>query len=249
MLSRLLLCPVTLLLPFFLWAPSIEGAATPAFGPPLLCHPFELDGATSLPFGKGPFDADPDLARSRVLPLAISLLAASDDTTVHMETVRRLVVTLGGDPHSSGDRRTALRPVIEALSERHQRAVSEMASHPLDARARRAVALTGLDLAYACGAAADFGATMRDDRETAALATTAVALCPDDGAVHLFAAMLAMSQARTEQMYRHLDSALVRAVDEDGMLCRNICGTLGRNLNLKTRKALVARVGQRVEHA
>ena len=68
-------------------------AAAPV-GPPTLCHPFEIDGASSLPWGTGAFAplADYDIAQ---LPGdTYRILSRSDDPLVHGETLRRAVLYL-----------------------------------------------------------------------------------------------------------------------------------------------------------
>src|SRR5438132_12984104 len=69
-------------------------------GPPLICHPFEIDGATSLPWishdwnlsGSEHYDT------SKLASDTIAILDSSNVTLVHMETLRRATLYARKDP-------------------------------------------------------------------------------------------------------------------------------------------------------
>lgn len=63
-------------------------------GPPLLCHPFEIGDAASLPWrGDGGWRSpDPDYDTGRLTPDTLALLTPSTPTLVRMETLRRAAI-------------------------------------------------------------------------------------------------------------------------------------------------------------
>src|SRR3954468_20071526 len=66
----------------------------PAFaGPPLLCFPFDIGTAHSLPMGKGDWRAtDPKYDVSHLVTDTLALLVPSAPLTVRMETIRRATI-------------------------------------------------------------------------------------------------------------------------------------------------------------
>ena len=69
-------------------------AATTRWGPPLLCHPFVIGEAESLPWGAGAFAVPDDLTPDRAAVIALEVLAEGDDLIVHLETLRRAAIAL-----------------------------------------------------------------------------------------------------------------------------------------------------------
>jgi hypothetical protein len=69
-------------------------------GPPLICHPVDIGGARSLPWGSGPGwnTPQPGYDRSRLVNDTLSLLTPSASIRVRMETLRRATVYAMGDP-------------------------------------------------------------------------------------------------------------------------------------------------------
>ena len=71
-------------------------AAPPVFGPPLVCQPFEIGKAASLPWESGTKGrADYDL--SRLVADTTALLLAEKDLVVRMETLRRAAIYASKD--------------------------------------------------------------------------------------------------------------------------------------------------------
>src|SRR5207302_1632777 len=64
-------------------------------GPPLICHPFEIDGANSLPWISHDWNlsGSENYDTSKLASDTIAILDSSNVTLVHMETLRR-----GNDP-------------------------------------------------------------------------------------------------------------------------------------------------------
>ncbi len=82
--------------------------AAPAFaGPPLLCHPFDIAGARSLPWGEGWNRPDRGYDRARLVADTEALLAPRTPVIVRMETLRRVAIYAS----TSG-------PVLRALARR-----------------------------------------------------------------------------------------------------------------------------------
>ncbi len=75
------------------------GIATPAVaGPPLLCHPFEIGPATSLPWNGDQWRGTrADYDRSRLNRDVLALLTPTTPVIVRMETLRRAALYATGD--------------------------------------------------------------------------------------------------------------------------------------------------------
>src|SRR5438046_9323502 len=74
-------------------------AARPALaGPPLLCHPYDIGSAVSLPWnGPAWLDAKADYDLSHLVADTEALLGASTPVIVRMETLRRASLYAGRD--------------------------------------------------------------------------------------------------------------------------------------------------------
>jgi hypothetical protein len=69
-------------------------------GPPLICHPVDIGGAPSLPWGSGRGwnTPQPGYDRTRLVSDTLALLSPSAPIRVRMETLRRATVYTMGDP-------------------------------------------------------------------------------------------------------------------------------------------------------
>lgn len=76
---------------------SVWAAAPAAGGPPLICFPYEIGDAASLPWGSDAFKESPGYDRSRVVGDTLELLKAEKDTLVRMETLRRATIYVKSD--------------------------------------------------------------------------------------------------------------------------------------------------------
>lgn len=85
--------------------------ARPALaGPPLLCFPFDIGAARSLPMGKGNWHTiDRSYDVSRVVGDTLALLTPETPTLVRMETIRRATIYVAGRPDLAETLLTALR--------------------------------------------------------------------------------------------------------------------------------------------
>ena len=197
------------------------GAASPAMaGPPLLCHPYDIGGARSLPWdgagawwhGQSGYDV------SHLVADTTALLTPSTPVVVRMETLRRAVIYASPDPKVA-------QALLQTFTERARAAE----------QSGRADALAYLDAAYVSGAfremvlvgespegrarAAGARALTLDGKEYT-LIQKALALRPDDATIHFAAALIAADTNR-EAYAAH--AARARAgVSRDRLLARNI---------------------------
>jgi len=97
----------------------------PAFaGPPLLCFPFDIGNARSLPMGHGSWrEIDSSYDVSHLVPDTLALLAPATPVTVRMETIRRATIYAAAHPTLAAAlldavqaRATAPAPGIAALA-------------------------------------------------------------------------------------------------------------------------------------
>ncbi len=71
-------------------------------GPALLCWPFDIGGARSLPWGGGGWhDARSDYDLNRLAADTLALLAPNAPVLVHMETLRRAAIYAQKDPQAA----------------------------------------------------------------------------------------------------------------------------------------------------
>ena len=92
--------------------------ATPAFaGPPLLCFPFEIGAAKSLPMGTANWQAvDRSYDPSHLVADTVALLTPQMPVVVRMETLRRATVYAAKNPQFAG----ALLDALEARAARSE---------------------------------------------------------------------------------------------------------------------------------
>lgn len=214
-------CPRPALLAVVLTSVIGAGAASPAAaGPPLLCHPFEIAGARSLPWGDAHSwsGASPAYRLSNLVADTEALLAGPTDVIVRMETLRRAAIYASRDPD------VAAR-LFAALTGRAQRA--EQSGRP--------DALAYLDAGYYIEAlrqastlerqpgfaerAPMLGAIVRGS-DGYALAAKALALRQGDPAME-FAAALIAAERRPGDYARHAERARAGA-SRDALLAMNI---------------------------
>jgi hypothetical protein len=172
-------------------------AAPAQAGPPLLCHPFDIGDAKSLPWdgATGLSTGRADYAIDRLVADTEALLVPATPAIVRMETLRRAAI------YASRDRQVATR-LLDRLTARVQ--ASEQAGTPDP--------LAMLDAAYVTEAYRQIGMMGRNagfgDRPSNARAvvgaldgTTLMAKClaarPDDAALAFAAALMAADKNRS----------------------------------------------------
>jgi hypothetical protein len=194
---------------------------SPAFaGPPLLCHPFDIAGARSLPWSGAHswFDGDPAYRLDNLISDTESLLTPSTPVVVRMETLRRAAI------YASTDAVVAAR-LLDRFVKRAD----------ASAAAGRPDALQLLDAAYIAGAYREMLMLSRDSvfapraaglkaalgtTEDATLIARSVAARPDDPAIQ-FAAALILADTNRQAYREHAEKARAGA-SRDPLVARNI---------------------------
>jgi hypothetical protein len=89
----------------FLLVAGLATASPALAGPPLLCHPFDIGSAASLPWGSGSnwFDGSPSYQLSGLIADTEALLAPDTPVVVRMETLRRASIYASRDPKIAAD--------------------------------------------------------------------------------------------------------------------------------------------------
>jgi hypothetical protein len=192
--------------------------ATPAFaGPPLLCHPFEIGTAISLPWGGNWSQGETDYKIANLIGDTEALLTPSTPVVVRMETLRRAALYASTNAQVANQLLSRLLARAEA---------SESAGHP------DAMAL--LDAAYVAEAfrqiaslsGAEFTARAEGARATLghadgyALISRSISARPDDPAVQFAAALIAADKNRARYT-NHAAKARAGAA-RDPLLARNL---------------------------
>jgi hypothetical protein len=195
--------------------------AAPALaGPPLLCHPFDIGSAKSLPWigEKSWFEGRPDYKLDHLVADTEALLTPSTPVIVRMETLRRAAL------YASTDATVASRLIKRLISRAED---SEVAGRP--------DALAYLDAAYFVGAFNEIIMMARskefETRSTVArevkgtldgysLIQKSIALRPGDPAIQFAAALISSDEHRGEYS-THAAKARAGA-DSDVLLARNL---------------------------
>jgi hypothetical protein len=195
------------------------GIASPALaGPPLLCHPYDIGDARSLPWGGSWSDGSTNYNVQDVVSDTEGLLTSDTPVIVRMETLRRAAL------YASRDVDVA-RSLLRTFTERARK--SESAGRP--------DALAFLDAAYLSEALYEItllsDSTEFRDRAVAmrtlahagdgyALIQKSLALQPDNASFH-FAAALISAMTNRQAYPRHVAKARA-GVGRDTLLARNI---------------------------
>jgi hypothetical protein len=195
-------------------------AASAFAGPPLLCHPYDIGAAKSLPWvgEKSWFEGRPDYKLENLVAETEALVTPSTPVIVRMETLRRAAIYASTDPK-----------VANALLKRFisRAEASEEAGHP--------DALAYLDAAYLAGAFNEITMLSREKDWTSraavarsakgsldayALIKKSVALRPGDATIQFAAALISSDEHRGEYP-AHAAKARAGA-DTDMLLARNL---------------------------
>ena len=195
-------------------------AARPAFaGPPLLCHPFDIGSAASLPWGGANWlDGKADYDLRHLVADTDALLGPATPVIVRMETLRRASLYAGRDARTASD-------LLAHLTAKAQLTKAE----------GRPSALALLDAAYVTEALRQIAAiggvsgykdqvsgirALIDGRDGQTFMRASLAAAPDDPSLEFGAALIA---AGTDQAAyaRHAERARAGA-KADALLARNL---------------------------
>ena len=202
------------------FAVTLAVAAPAVAGPPLLCHPFDIGSAASLPWNGSAswFDGKADYQLSGLVSDTEALLRADTPVIVRMETLRRASIYASRDPKVAA-------ALLGRLSAKAQK--SNDSGHP--------DALAFLDAAYVAEALRQVGmiggvtgykdrvAGVRDlaaKHDGWAYMKSSLAARPDDPGL-LFAAALIVAD-KDRSAYSALAARARAGATRDALLARNL---------------------------
>lgn len=197
-----------------------------ALGPPLVCFPFDIGTARSLPWSAegGAFDGDPKYSGESLVRDTIAILEESRDVLVHMETLRQACIyasRFDGRPVKGAAGGSKGRPSLTAdrlIVKILDRSLRTLAKEPRSE-------LAWLDAGYVLGASEKLGTShgceeltyLRNARDAA----------PADAAVQFALAAAILDSPEREGWQAEFRSALTRA--PEGSLVRKNLLAFGRH--------------------
>ena len=191
-------------------------------GPPLICHPFQIDGAESIPWGERPFDPPEDISRDMLVETVLTQLNPDTPVLVRMETLRRATIWCG-----RGDSREG------------QALLMQLMGRALDAQAAgKEDAMAWFDAGFLAQSmdqnAVEFAQGVGIDRGVVGYAwiRRAIELRPNDPQIH-FAAALTTAIHFPGASGMHM-KIVTMSVADDALLAANIeafKSELGENLD------------------
>ena len=173
-------------------------------GPPLICHPYNIGDAKSLPWGTGSgWDAtDPAYNVQNLVNDTLAILDQSPTVLVRMETLRRAVL-YGVQDHA------AARTLLAQLKDRET---------------AKPIAVTYFDYGYFLASLNQIHWLYKEDLSAGIdgyqFIEKALALAPDSPEMHFAAAIMATSPSRPTERDQHLAKA--RAAKSDTLLAQNL---------------------------
>jgi hypothetical protein len=189
-------------------------------GPPLLCHPFDIGTAASLPWSGSSswFDGRSDYRIANLVADTEALLGPSTPVVVRMETLRRAAIYASRDPHVAAallDRLAAKATASKSAGRADARALMDVA---YATEALRQIAQIGGVQGYKQHAAAIAALVLGRDgtRDMAA----SLAASPDDPALAFAAALIASDKDRGAYL-AHAQKARAGA-SRDALVARNL---------------------------
>ena len=178
-------------------------------GPPLICHPYNIGGAKSLPWGAGSgWDTrDTSYNVQNLANDTLALLDQSAPVLVRMETLRRAVLYGAGD-------HAAARGLLERLKNRE--AAAEKSAKPS--------AAVFFDYGYFLASLKQINWLYKEDLTGGVdgyeFVEKALAIEPDSPEMHFAAAIIASDPPRPAERSSHLEKA--RAAKTDALLAQNL---------------------------
>lgn len=202
---------------------SAAGVARPAFaGPPLLCHPFDIGSARSLPWSgvSSWYDGQAGYDLTHLADDTVAMLTPSTPIIVRMETLRRAAIYAGRDSNVA-------RQLFLIVTDRTRPGASGK-TDPLtlfDAgyltETLREVGRVG-EHGSQLGANAAGMAVMVRNVDGYALVQKSLALRPGDGSIELASALIAASTGDRKSQYASHAQKARAAARQDALLERNL---------------------------
>jgi hypothetical protein len=210
--------------PFVVLSLTLLFASSAAAGPPLICHPFEIGAAKSLPWHGSAWTAvDPAYNVKNLVNDTLSLLTPDTPVLVRMETLRRATVYARRDAGLAGQLLASLRarPALKASDGRGQ-ALALFDVGYLTETYRQASWISA-------NAHEEFWKFQQPNppEDGYAQITRAIAITGDPAME--FAAAVASSDRRThgENAYREHLTRAIAAAPEGSLLARNLTAHFG----------------------
>ncbi len=217
-MRRKMLCSISLTATSVLCLMVFQQAALA--GPPLICHPFDIGNARSLPF-KGPDwrEVDKNYDINRLVEDTVALLTPETPVLVRMETIRRATVyaVLSLNDYSAKN-----AAVADELLSRLKARIPD----PGVKSDKKATALALFDYGYAVESYKQAGAAKQGTNLTGAsegygLIVKALALDGGDPEMEFAAAVACWDRAHIAAHIAHLQRAVAGA-QEGSLLARNL---------------------------
>lgn len=178
-------------------------------GPPLICHPYNIGGAKSLPWGNSPgWDAsDSSYNTKNLVDDTLAILDHGAPVLVRMETLRRAVL-YGAKDHAEA------RALLARLKERASEADKSAAPGPA----------AYFDYGYFLASLRQIHWLYKEDLSAGVdgyeFVRKALALEPDSAEMHFAAAIMTADPPRPSERDAHLAKA--RAAANDALLAQNL---------------------------
>jgi hypothetical protein len=204
-------CTTGIFLSFVICAASSLCTPPAQAGPQLVCWPFDIGGAKSLPWGgSGWHDAKSDYDLNRLATDTLSILAGDSSVLVHMETLRRAAIYGAKNPQ-------AARELLSRLFERMD----------VDKTSGRTDPMAMFDAGYFDEA---YGQASSAEHSTAGvlkkfngydMVKQALARRGADAQMEFAAALVASAEGQSDAAKQHLTKAAANA-PEDSLLAKNL---------------------------
>jgi len=200
---------------------ALLGAAAPALaGPPLLCHPFDIGSARSLPWDgtNSWWQGRPDYNLQNLVADTEAALTPSTPIIVRMETLRRAAIYASLDDKVATRLLTSLNARAQAAGAQGAAAANALFDAGYLTETLKQIAMLRGEQQF--GDRARIAAGVVGGADGTAMIKRAIALRPDDAALQFAAALVAATADRTA--YRaHADKARKGAA-QDALLAKNI---------------------------
>lgn len=202
-----------------------SASALTLYGPPAICHPLRIGKARSLPWQDVDqlIGIDPNFDLENLVKQTIEILADSDDSIVHMETLRRATLYLAPmqKKFEQDQRRKVQLELEEELQNSLQRALALRKQGRADDQRE---ALSWFDIAYLRGTMKQIN--IDADTDIRGPLQHALDLQPKDIGMHLGASLIHFRDSSLSWSY--LDTALRLAQNPSRDLRWNFVNTAGQ---------------------